>query len=295
MNTKDIDVLEVGTRIRNIRIEKGLSMEEFGKLFNTSKGTVNNWEKGRNLPNKENLKSIALLNDITVDELLTGKEPLRKIGEQLIIAELKEFKNSIKSSEGYRGLAYVDDDNIIYYLYLRMPKVDFRPNVSHLVDKAVATWHHSSSTVLPEFASKMLKDIDNNEVNEEQKYFFYKIMMDIQDLVLDDYIESIDSDITRAMRLNRYHEAPLENKYWEFKKQKVLKIDLSDEFKLEVLKVTNELTKLLSKKLISLGRVIKVECEKTDEHPEFTSYDDDPWIKTVYYTAEGKVQKVLKK
>lgn len=47
-------------------------MEDFGKLFNTSKGTVNNWEKSRNNPNKENLKLIADLGNISVNELLYG-------------------------------------------------------------------------------------------------------------------------------------------------------------------------------------------------------------------------------
>lgn len=60
-------------RINTIRLSLGMTMEEFGKKMDTSKGTVNNWEKGRNKPNKENLKIIATLGNITVDELLHGK------------------------------------------------------------------------------------------------------------------------------------------------------------------------------------------------------------------------------
>lgn len=67
-----IDKKQVGQRIKDIRLEKGMSMEEFGKRFNTSKATVNNWEKGRNLPNKENLKIIADLAGMTVQKLLEG-------------------------------------------------------------------------------------------------------------------------------------------------------------------------------------------------------------------------------
>ncbi|WP_153058263.1 helix-turn-helix domain-containing protein, partial [Streptococcus suis] len=40
--------------------------------FNTSKGTVNNWEKGRNLPNKENLLKISSIGKTSVEELLYG-------------------------------------------------------------------------------------------------------------------------------------------------------------------------------------------------------------------------------
>ena len=54
----EVNNIEVGNRIKSIRLDQGATMEEFGKAFNTSKGTVNNWEKGRNLPNKENLLKI---------------------------------------------------------------------------------------------------------------------------------------------------------------------------------------------------------------------------------------------
>lgn len=64
--------IQVGGRIKQIRLSLGDSMEKFGTRFNTSKGTVNNWEKGRNLPNKENLKKIADLGGMTVTELLHG-------------------------------------------------------------------------------------------------------------------------------------------------------------------------------------------------------------------------------
>jgi hypothetical protein len=47
-------------------------MEEFGKHFGVRKGVVNNWEKGRNLPNKRRIKSIADMANISVQDLLYG-------------------------------------------------------------------------------------------------------------------------------------------------------------------------------------------------------------------------------
>ncbi|MFW7418702.1 helix-turn-helix domain-containing protein [Vagococcus fluvialis] len=67
----------LGDRIKSIRLEKGYTMEDFGKLLKTSKGTVNNWEKGRNNPNRENLKKIAELGNTTVDDLLDNNNHLR--------------------------------------------------------------------------------------------------------------------------------------------------------------------------------------------------------------------------
>ena len=60
----------IGNKIREIRLSKGETMEEFGKRFNTSKGTVNNWEKGRNKPNRTNMLKIAQLGGLTIGELM---------------------------------------------------------------------------------------------------------------------------------------------------------------------------------------------------------------------------------
>lgn len=89
----DINKHEVSKRIHQIRLSKGMTLEEFGKKFNTSKATVFNWEKGRNLPNKQNLKIIADLGNITVKELLYGyKDEILSFdtGE-----EFHEFRNLI--------------------------------------------------------------------------------------------------------------------------------------------------------------------------------------------------------
>ena len=67
-----INKKQVGARIKDIRLSLGESMEQFGARFNTSKGTVNNWEKGRNIPNRKNLKEIALISGTPVSVLLKG-------------------------------------------------------------------------------------------------------------------------------------------------------------------------------------------------------------------------------
>lgn len=81
------DNMLIGAKIKQLRLSLGESMEQFGKRFHTSKGTVNNWEKGRNLPNKENLKIIADLMHKSVTELFCGKL------EDRIFDELKNANN----------------------------------------------------------------------------------------------------------------------------------------------------------------------------------------------------------
>ncbi len=83
----------LGERINAIRLEKGYTMEDFGKLFNTSKGTVNNWEKGRNNPNRKNLKKIAEIGNVSVEFLLYGSRDL--LGNEMPVHELSLYNYEI--------------------------------------------------------------------------------------------------------------------------------------------------------------------------------------------------------
>lgn len=70
--------ISLGKRIHNIRLSLGLSLNEFAKLVDPNgkaqSGTVANWEKGRNAPNKKRLARIAKLGNISVDELLNNNK-----------------------------------------------------------------------------------------------------------------------------------------------------------------------------------------------------------------------------
>lgn len=70
----NINIKEVGKRIKVIRQARGLSQEEFGeKLNNANKSLVSRWENGKNLPNNERLKKISDLSGFTVEHILYGE------------------------------------------------------------------------------------------------------------------------------------------------------------------------------------------------------------------------------
>lgn len=100
-----IDNKSVGARIRAIRLAKGMTLEEFGEHFEARKGVVNNWEKGRNLPNKRRIKAIADMANISVQELLYGTK--EKVmygiewwnGKRLNKSEQKPLPNAFTSKD----------------------------------------------------------------------------------------------------------------------------------------------------------------------------------------------------
>lgn len=113
----------IGSKIKEIRLSLGESMEEFGKRFNTSKGTVNNWEKDRNFPNKANLKSIADIAGISVNKLLGIPElKLSLVKMTIIVSEGKNFNSTLFNNiqlflESLSDLDSFDRQNCVIPLY----------------------------------------------------------------------------------------------------------------------------------------------------------------------------------
>jgi transcriptional regulator with XRE-family HTH domain len=69
--------MTIGNRIRILRAELRMTQEEFAKTLNTATSTVCNWENDKMTPKISNLKRIAFLAGISVEELL-GKEGKEK-------------------------------------------------------------------------------------------------------------------------------------------------------------------------------------------------------------------------
>ena len=88
--------MSVGERIKELRLNKGMTMEEFGELIGgVKKSSVNNWEKGENIPNKERLKKIAGIG---------GKSVTEFFGDSLTDNRYKSFGVRVKVIRKSLGL-----------------------------------------------------------------------------------------------------------------------------------------------------------------------------------------------
>lgn len=102
-----IDKKALGRRIRAIRLRLGLTMEDFIERIDSKpgrgrSGTVNNWETGKNAPNKKRLKKIADLGGVSVEYLINGSD-----------ISNKEAINLLRKAANYnaiKGLQLSDDE-----------------------------------------------------------------------------------------------------------------------------------------------------------------------------------------
>lgn len=76
MDEKNSHKKKIGSRIKIIRNELGLTMNEFGEKFNppASDSIVSRWERGISSPKSERLKKIAELGNVSTFYLTTGKK-----------------------------------------------------------------------------------------------------------------------------------------------------------------------------------------------------------------------------
>ncbi|WP_143448956.1 helix-turn-helix domain-containing protein [Limosilactobacillus reuteri] len=91
-----IDKKALGQRIKAIRLRLGLTMEEFIERIDNKpgrgrSGTVNNWETGKNAPNKQRLKKIAELGGVSVEYLINGS--------RLSVANIKKLAKKIERED----------------------------------------------------------------------------------------------------------------------------------------------------------------------------------------------------
>jgi len=96
-----------GYKIKMIRKELGLTMEEFGERIGkpfASDSIISRWERGVNLPNNERLKRIAEIGEVSVEELLCSNVKHTKNTDSDNIKVIKRgdtYEINIKKGESY--------------------------------------------------------------------------------------------------------------------------------------------------------------------------------------------------
>ena len=65
-----MDQKKIGSLLKELRKEKGLTQEQFAEIVNVSNRTVSRWENGNNMPDLDILIQISDYYEIDLRELL---------------------------------------------------------------------------------------------------------------------------------------------------------------------------------------------------------------------------------
>lgn len=163
----------VGERIQNIRLSHGDSMEKFGEKFNTSKGTVNNWEKGRNLPNKENLLKIASIGKMSVEELLYGD-----YNTYLHLKIMDLAPECIKNYDEYNSLHDDITNKALQIAQNTISKIDYQisdETIKKFINLAIEQSKDLQGNLLKNNLSNFDYSLFGGAKNREYFYFGYRL------------------------------------------------------------------------------------------------------------------------
>ncbi|EGO5116206.1 helix-turn-helix domain-containing protein [Enterococcus faecalis] len=136
--------VETGKRIKSIRSNFGMTMEQFADLIgNAQKGNINNWERGFSLPNKERLIKIAELSNKTIDWIKWGT--------------LEEYITSYLIDSGYE--LYIKDFPEITHKIFKDIKERYSDTFS--LDKNYELLHPIIKNIFAKYYSKEFEDYLN--------------------------------------------------------------------------------------------------------------------------------------
>ena len=101
---------EIGTFIAAKRREKNLTQEALAEILGVSNKTVSKWENGKSMPDYAVVEDLCRELDVTVAELLGGKEKETPNEEQyemlLYKVQAEEQRNAAKSSSVNVGVTF---------------------------------------------------------------------------------------------------------------------------------------------------------------------------------------------
>ena len=69
----DINYIEMGMRIKQLRIKRGLTVERLAELLGVGVRVIYRWQNGETVPSVEHLYVLAQVLDTTMEYILTGK------------------------------------------------------------------------------------------------------------------------------------------------------------------------------------------------------------------------------
>ena len=107
-----MDQMKIGSFLKELRKEKGMTQEQLAEQLNTSNRSVSRWETGNNLPDLSMLIILAEYYDVDVREIIDGKRKSENMNEEVKetlekVASYNEMLNLKSKSKGILTMCIV--------------------------------------------------------------------------------------------------------------------------------------------------------------------------------------------
>lgn len=96
----NITHMKMNDRIKQLRGERGLTLQEVADQFNISRSSVSGWEQGATRPDPDKLVALARILGTTVEYLITGKE-LKTVPETVDLFTVSQYDLHLAAGNGH--------------------------------------------------------------------------------------------------------------------------------------------------------------------------------------------------
>ena len=104
--------MEIGKKLKNARIEAGLTQEKAAEKIDVSSQTISNWENEKSYPDIISVIALSDLYSVSLDELLKG--------DQKMAEHLEESTNVVESNKKLTGAILLNIILMILLIALNM-------------------------------------------------------------------------------------------------------------------------------------------------------------------------------
>lgn len=101
----------IGSFLKELRKEKGLTQEQTAEKLNVSGRTISRWETGNNMPDISLLTEIAELYEVSIPEIISGERKSENMNEE--VKETAEVMATYANSEKETIIKNIRNESII--------------------------------------------------------------------------------------------------------------------------------------------------------------------------------------
>lgn len=205
MNNDKIDKKAVGKRIKALRTQKGLTMEQFGGLFSppASKSIVSRWEKGQSIPSNDRIKKISEEYNLPTFSLLYGEKDYSLYSDDSIdTLDINKFRNIYELLSYFIRKNKINSNDIPYIFQERevlLNNILLHRLFNSYTDRDIKLLSNKLSdnvleqiTIHYKICELLGISSDIEKFNEDEKYFFYSRLRQTYYILEKYYFQSKD-------------------------------------------------------------------------------------------------------
>lgn len=162
-----MDQKKIGSFLKELRKEKGITQEEFAEKLNVSGRSVSRWETGSNMPDISLLVEIAEFFDVSIPEIINGERKSESMNEEVkeVAGKLSDYANAEKEKliKNIRTQSIMGTTAIVIYGVLEVSGAMARSAVFETIASYCQTLAMVTVLMIMAYTSGLMYKLENRK------------------------------------------------------------------------------------------------------------------------------------